>query len=342
MKRTIAILVAAAVMAGPAWAQVKIDQIVARVNADIILKSEIDRELALRRGEMLKEGMDPARVEQTLAEESGQVLGDLIDKVLLVQVAKEAGLSAELDVLKTLEQLREDNKFATMEDLEKAIVKDYGDLEEFKNDIRTKFLTQQVIDHEVYGRIVITNEEMRKYYDEHIKEFDKPAGVRLSEIVVVIDRRLPDQVATQRKKAEEALAALKDGDDFREVAEKYSEVSTGANGGDIGFIAGDVKEQTNEIVAKALENVAKNQITDIVELNDALVIYKVTDKHGGGILPFELAQQYIWPEFMRRVAPEKIREFLVRLREDGFVEVKPGFQDAGARQKPGKTAAANP
>ena len=45
-------------------------------------------------------------------------------------------------------------------------------------------LTQQVIEHEVYGRIVVTQEEMRKYYDEHTSEFDKPAGVRIAEVTV--------------------------------------------------------------------------------------------------------------------------------------------------------------
>ena len=62
---------------------------------------------------------------------------------------------------------------------------------------------------------------MRKYYDEHTSEFDKPAGVRVAEITVLVDRRLPDQVATQRKKIEEALAAVKKGDNFAEIAEKY-------------------------------------------------------------------------------------------------------------------------
>jgi peptidyl-prolyl cis-trans isomerase SurA len=150
----------------------------------------------------------------------------------------------------------------------------------------------------------------------------------------LIDRRLPDQVATQRKKIEEAYAALKKGDEFAEVVQKYSEDASAARRGDVGFISGDIKEQTNEVVAKALENLGKNQITEVVELNDAFVIYKVTDKHNGGILPFELAQQYIWPQFMGRLAPEKVREFLGRLREEGFVDVKPGFKDAGATKSP--------
>jgi hypothetical protein len=62
----------------------------------------------------------------------------------------------------------------------------------------------------------------------------------------------------------------------------------------------------------------------------------VTDKHYGGILSFELAQNFIWSAIMSKVAPEKVREFLTRQRQEGFVDVKEGFQDAGAPPK--KTA----
>jgi len=345
MNNVPAILLLTAVAVSSAAAQQgprKIEQIAARVNADIILKSDVDREIDLMRYEKSQQGLDPAQVAKELQEDSKDVLRNLIDKALLMQIAKDAGLSAELDVQKTMEELRVDKKFATMDELEKAIIKDYGDLDEFKNDIRTKFLTQQVIDHEVVGRIIITQEEMRKYYDEHQKEFDKPAGVRVAEITVLVDRRLPDQVATQRKKIEEALAAIKKGDDFGDVAEKYSEVSTAEKGGDIGFIAGDLKEQVNEDVAKALEGLGKNQSTDIVEFNDAFTIFKVTDKHNGGILSYDLAQNFIWNNLMNKMAPDKIREYLAKLRDDGFVDVKPGFQDSGATAKSRKSASATP
>lgn len=340
MKRVWTVLLLAIVAAVPVVAQQKIDQIAARVNAEIILKSEVDRELELRRNELAQQGVDAARMSQLLADEAKNVVRDLIDRSLLMQIAKEAGLNADLDVQKTMEELRVEKKFATMEDLEKAILKDYGDLDEFKNDIKTKYLTQQVIEHEVYSRIIVTNEEMRKYYDENTKDFDKPAGIRVAEVTVLIDRRLPDQVATQRKKIEEALAAVKKGDNFAEVAQKYSEVATAEKGGDVGFIAGDLKEQVNEEVVKVLQGLEKNQITDIVEFNDALMFFKVTDKHNGGILTFELAQNFIWSAIMSKVAPDKVREFLTRQRQEGFVDVKEGFQDAGAPPK--KTASTAP
>jgi peptidyl-prolyl cis-trans isomerase SurA len=331
MKKALFSLGLAIVVALPAAAQQKIEQIVARVNGDIILKSEIDRELENMRGEMMQQpGMDPSKLEREMAEQSKLVLRNLIDRTLLLQIAKEANLNADTDVEKTLEDLRVERKFATREELEKAIIKDYGDLDEFKNDIRTKFLTQQVIEHEVYGRMVVTSEEMRKYYEEHQMDFDRPAGIRISEITVLVDRRLPDQVAVQRKKVEDALAAVKRGDNFEEVAEKYSEVVTAERGGDMGFVSGDLKQNLNEDIAKALEGLDKGQVTNIVEFNDAFTFFKVTDKHTGGILSFDLAQREIQYTLLSKAAPDKVRAFLTELREQAFVEVKPGFQDLGA------------
>jgi peptidyl-prolyl cis-trans isomerase SurA len=320
----------------------KVDQIVARVNEDIILKSDMDRELDIRRVQYRDQGLDPARIEQEIAnEDSKTVLRDLIDRALLLQVARELDFNADLELLKTMEELRVQQKVTTIEELEKRIVEQFGDVDEFKNDIRTRYLTQRVIDSQVYGRIVITNEEMKSYYDANAKEFDRPAGVRLSEIVILVDRRLPDQVATQKKKAEEALAAIKKGESFEDIAEKYSEVETALKGGDLGFRP---RTELNEETIKLVDSLAKNQTTDIIEYANELVIYKVTDKHDGGILPFELAQEFIWRIKMGEQAPDKVREFLTRLRETGFVDVKEGFTDvsAPAKKQTGEAAAATP
>ena len=305
------------------WSQKKIEQIVARVNSDIILKSDLDRELELRAAQLKEEGVEGGQLQQELSEQSKNALRDLIDRTLLMQVAKEHGLSAELEVLKTMETLRKERNFASNEELEREIIKQLGDVEEFKNDIRTKYLTQRVIDNDVYGRIVITNEEMRAFYEANKQKFDRPSCNRVSEIIVLMDKRLPEQVAIQRKKIEEAFAAIKSGTPFEEVAEKYSEVSTANNGGDMGFFGkGDLNED--------VEKLPKGGMSDILTLTDAFAIYKVTDKHEGGILTFSLAQQYIWQELMGKIAPPKVREYLTKLRADGFVEVHEGFVDTSA------------
>jgi parvulin-like peptidyl-prolyl isomerase len=324
-------LVLAAGMTLSLGAQKRIEQIVARVNSDVILKSDIDREIELMRSELKADGIDGAKLEQELAERSKDILSNLIDRALLMQVAREAGLSAESDVIKAMDELRASRKLATMEELEKLIIEQLGDVEEFKNDMRAKFLTQRVIDHEVHNRIVITNEEMRAHYEANKEKYDRPKGIRLSAVVVLVDRRLPEQAATQRKKIEEALAAVKKGDAFEDVALKYSEVDSAANGGDFGFYGdGDL----NETIQKGVGSLAKGEVSEILELGDALGFFKVTDKHEGGVLPFSIAQQFIWGELMSAQAPPKVREFLTRLRQDGFVAVNEGYVDTGAPAKP--------
>ena len=343
MKRLLSAVLLIVIASAPGWGQKKVEQIVARVNSEIILRSDIERHLNNLRAEMA-EGIAQKRVSaedaQRMFEDDGQnALRDLIDRSLLMQVAKDAGLNADLDVFKSMEQLRTERNFATMEDLERAILKDYGDVEEFKNDIRAQVLTRKVIEHEVYSHIVITQEEERKYYEENKQSFDKPAGVRLSEIVILVDRRLPDQVASQRKKADEALAAVKKGDDFAEVARKYSEVPDAADGGDMGYVTVELSDD----ISKAIEKLAKNQTTDIIEVADAFEIFKVTDKHSGGILTFDLAERFVYSRLMEGAAPPKIREFLTKLREEGFVDVKEGFKDEGAiKPKAKATASAQP
>jgi parvulin-like peptidyl-prolyl isomerase len=345
MKRLLSTALLALVATAPVQGQApkKIDQIAARVNNTIILKSDIDRKYESILQEIARAVSEKAITAEEGAKHAAEaretVLQDLIDTALLVQLAKENDENADLEVLRTMERLRIEHKFATMAELERAIIKDYGDLEEFKNTIRESVLSEKAKQRGVYSRIVITDEEMRKFYAEHQKEFDKPAGVRLSEIAVLIDKRFPDQVATQRKKIEEALAALKKGDAFEEVAQKYSEVSNAADGGDMGFF----DKELHEDIQKAIAPLAKNQITDIVELPDAFEIYKLTDKHAGGILSFELARGMIGRQMMETLAPPKTREFLAELRRDGFVDVKEGFKDAGAiPPKPKLTAPAKP
>jgi peptidyl-prolyl cis-trans isomerase SurA len=347
MKRLLPTAFLALLATAPIWAQepTKIDQIAARVNNTIILKSDIDRKLESigqeLAGAIAEKKLTAEDAVKYLAEAKETVLQELIDTALLVQLAKENDENADLEVLKTMERLllEHKDKYPTMADLERAIIKDYGDLEEFKNTIRENVLSEKAKQRGVYSRIVITEEEMRKFYEEHKKEFDKPAGVTISEIAVLIDKRFPDQVATQRKKIEEAMAALKKGDAFDEVARKFSEVQNSVDGGHMGFFSNELHED----IQKAIAPLAKGQITEIVELGDAFEIYKVTDKHTGGILSFELARGMIGRELMEVAAPPKVREFLTELRRDGFVDVKEGFKDAGAiPPKPKSTVPTKP
>jgi peptidyl-prolyl cis-trans isomerase SurA len=324
-------------LASNALAQSKtVDEIIAWVNNDIILKSEYELRRAAIRNDLAEapprgRGLQGAQLEQAYGDAQKILLRDLIDETLLLQQAKDMGLNADLEVVKTMEQLRQERKLGSLDDLEKAIVAQGYSVDEFKQNIKTRYLTSQVLQREVYGRVVITTDEMKKYYEANVKKFDRPAGIRVREISVYTENRGPAETESQKKKIDEALAAVKKGDNFAEVASKYSESQTAQEGGDLGFfVKGELAGPLEEVAAK----LNKGQASDVITLNGALMILKVEDKHDGGILPFELAQKEIQDTLWQQGVQPKIREYLTKLRADGFIKLADGYTDLG---QPGKT-----
>jgi len=325
-----------------AIAQTKtIEEIVAWVNNEVILKSEYEARRAQLREELAEpaprgRGLQGAQLEQTFNDQSKLVLRLMIDESLILQQARDMGLSADAEVVKAMDRLRQERKLDSLEALEKEIVSAGYNLDDFKQGIRVQYLTEQVMGREVYPKVIVTNEEVRKYYDGHVKDFDRPAGLRLREITILTENRGPELIEGQRKKAEEALAALKKGDDFAETAAKLSESDTARDGGDLGFIAkGELAPALEAITAK----LEKGQFSDVIPVQGAFMILKVDDKHDGGVLPFELAQKEVFNVLWQQAVPPKQREYLTKLRTDGFVRTAEGYIDAGA--PPDKSATKN-
>src|SRR5204862_6767053 len=168
-----------------------------------------------------------------------------------------------------------------------------------------------------------------------VKGYGRPGGIRIREISVYTENRGPDEIESQRKKAEEALAAVKKGDNFAEVASKYSESQTAQAGGDLGFfVKGELAKPLEDIAAK----LEKGQVSDIIALNGAFMILKVEDKHDGGVLPFELAQKEVQDVLWQQGVQPKIREYLTKLRAGGFTKVADGYTDLGQPSKNAKVS----
>jgi parvulin-like peptidyl-prolyl isomerase len=329
MRKLASFIVVAIVLASlPAYAQKTVEEIVARVNSDIILKSELDRALKDLRDGLTQQGLQGPRLEQEYDARAKDQLRDLIDQTLLLQVAKDQGLSADIEVIKTMEKMRQEYKFDSLDALERAIVQQGGDVDDFKNNIKTRYLTSQVIGREV--RVIVTTEEVREYYEAHKQEFDRPAGVQLEEISVATAGKKPEEVAEQRKKIEDALAAARGGENFNDLAAKVSESQSAQDGGSLGFFE---KGQLAKELEDAVAPLAKGQISDVLTRPDGFMILRVADKHNGGLLSFELAQGEISNKLYSQRQGPKIREYLTKLRTGGFIEVREGYVDTGAAPK---------
>ena len=340
MKRFAVAIAVTIAISVPAIAQQVISQIAAKVNKDIILASELKKAEEDIHSELTEqEKLKGPQLQQAMEARSKDILRDLIDKYLIMQEAADLGLDANLEVAKQIEQLRIDNNFPTIEAMEAAMVKQGISIDEVRDSIRYRNLRSQVLHHEVTGKIVITTEESRVYYEAHKKDFDRPPGVAIGMIAVATDGLSPAEVEAKNKTMADALAALKKGDEFAEVARKYSEDPSGQGGGDLGFFERDADGNyglASPEMEETVRKMTKGQTTDVITnpQNHTLMILKLLDKHDGGILSFETAQTEIFNILMDQRAEPKVRAYLTKLRAQGYVFVYPGFTDTGAATKP--------
>ena len=304
-----------------------VEEIIARVNNEIITRSEYDKSMATSEEEVRQDCQSkctPEQLQAALDEHKKTALRDLIDQSLLAQRGKDMGISVETDVVKQLDTVRQQNKLGSMDELEKAVSSQGLNWEDFKNNIRNHILTQKVISQEVGSHISIGESDARKYYDEHKAEFVRPEQVALREIIVSTDGKKETEIPDLRKKAETALKRVKDGEDFGEIAKRLSDGSTKEQGGFIGtFKRGELAKQLEDVVF----TMKKNGLTEVLETKQGFLVMQVLEHYDEGEQSFEKVKN----EIMDRLYNEKLepaaREYLKTLREQSYVVIKPGYAE---------------
>lgn len=303
-----------------------LEEIVVRVNYDIITKSDYEKSKQQLREELGRQYFGP-ELERQYALREKNVLRDLIDQLLLVQKAKENGVSVDTELVKYLDRLREENHLSTLEELERMAAQQGANFEDFKNTIRNNFYTQAVIRREVGSHIQITQEEINKYYDANKKEFERPAEVRFREILLSTEGKNEGQIKDLEKKSADLVARARKGEDFAELAKKNSDGPTAKEGGEQDFIE---RKLLIKEIADVLFAMSRNQVSDPIHTKFGFKIVKLEEKHDAGIQPVErVSDQISGALYMQKLAPA-LRDFLTRARQQSYLEVKPGYEDSGA------------
>lgn len=304
-----------------------VEEIIARVNNEIITRSELEKARAAAEEDARQECSGRCTDEQLRAaidERQKNALRDLIDQSLLVQRGKDMGINVEPEVIKQLDQIRQKNNLASMDDLERAVTKQGLDWEDFKNNIRNGILTQRVIGSEVGSHISIGKEEVSKYYEEHKKDFVHPEEVALREIEVSTEGKKDDELPALRKKAEEALKRVKDGEDFAQIAKRYSDGTTKNQAGYLGvYKRGELSKALEDVVFK----MKRNDLTDVMDTKQGYLILQVLEHYDEGQQPLNKVENQIMERLYSQRMEPALREYLKTLREQSYVVIKPGYQD---------------
>src|SRR5271168_19680 len=304
-----------------------VEEIIARVNNEIITRSELERSRASAEEDAKQDCLNrctPGQLQSEIEDRQKNSLRDLIDQSLLVQRGKDMGISVETDVIKKLDQIRIQNKLDSMEELEKAVSSQGLNWEDFKNNIRNGLLTQQVIGSEVGSHITVSSQDVQKYYEAHKTEFVRPEEVALREIEISTEGKKPDEIPDLKKKAATALTRVQDGEDFAEIAKRLSDGSTAKDGGFLGIYK---RGELSKVLEDKVFTMKRNQLTDVMETKQGFLILQVLEHYDEGEQSLDKVQNEISERLYNERLEPAVREYLKTLRQQSYVVIKPGYQD---------------
>jgi peptidyl-prolyl cis-trans isomerase SurA len=308
---------------------VTVEDIVAHVNDRIITQSDYDR--------AMKEADDEAKQHgatmQQISEGHRDLLRTLIDQQLWLSKGKELGIDGDTELIKRLDEIRKQYNLATMEDLEKAAKEQGVSFEDFKANIRNQIITQDVMREEVGRKIQFTQGEVERYFEAHKQEYVKPESVQLSEILVSTGADPDDKakVDAGKAKADDIEAKLHAGGDFAQLAKSSSDGTTAADGGVFGtFRRGELGAKVFEDATFGLKS---GQYTDPIRTRQGYIIFKVDQHIPGGVPAFKDVESQVEQNFYFARMEPAMREYLTQMREEAYIETKPGYVDSGASPK---------
>jgi peptidyl-prolyl cis-trans isomerase SurA len=303
-----------------------VEDIIARVNDQIITKSDYDR----AETELDRAGQEQHASMQEMAGQRRDLLRNLIDQQLWLSKGKELDITGETELVKRLDEIRKQANLESIDDLEKA-ARDQGvSFEDFKANIRNQIITQQVMRQEVGEHIQMTPGEAARFYEEHKQDYAQPESVRLGEILISTGTEGSDdpaKVAAAKAKADDLEARLHAGGDFAQLARSFSEGSTAASGGDLGQYK---RGQLPKVLEDKTFDLASGQYTDPILTRQGYIILKVVQHIPGGPRPYKDVQEDVEQAYYMSLMDPAIRDYLSRMRDSAFIYIKPGYADDAA------------
>ena len=332
--RRIAPVLLVTALVAPLRAEI-IEQVLVKVNGDIITKTELEgRQIAAIRQRMNNQDLDPAamknddELKKVLAEVTPRILVEVIDEMLMVQLAKERGYRLRdeqfrdwLSALRKEQNLEDDQKF-------QAALKQEGmGVDDLRKQVERSFMISQVQRDEVGSKLTITEQEARLYYASHPQEFTEPANVTLREILIETPASSQQGQAginvaqddEARARATAIRARILAGEDFGKVATEASAAPSKANGGLIGPIT---VTELSEALQQLVKTMKPGQVTQPIRVAKGYQILKLETLKEAAVQSFDEVRDLVAERVHGDRQRQEVRKFLTRVRSQAIIEWK--------------------
>jgi len=329
----LAVVLVVAGLAVPMRAEI-IEQVLVKVNGDIITKTDLEQRQIAALRERLKEKVDAeamkndAELRKALLEITPDLLVSAIDEMLLMQLGKEKGYRLSDDQFKTwLENLRKEQNLQDDQKFQSALRQEGMTVDDLRKNVEKQFLLSRVQQDEVGSKLTITEQEARQYYTTHAEEFAEPATVTLREILVEIPEAAQkgqpginvgaaDDV---EKKASAIRARVVAGEDFGKVAAEQSDSPSKANGGLIGPLP---MSDLSDALRKTLESMKPGEVTQPARTARGFQVLKLESMKTAATQSFESVRDLVADRVHGARQQAEVRKFLARIRSQALIEWK--------------------
>lgn len=300
----------------PTGGAATVDRIVAVVNGEIITFSDLQSAAAQARLGLL--GLSSDGTISRLQSSAPEILEQLINQRLQLQMARKRGITVgPEEVEKAVEDVKQKNGMATDAALQKALQEEQADLDQYKNGLKDQIMVLKLVNREVKSGVVLSEEEMRSYYEEHADRFLTPMQYRLRQIFIPIPGTGSAQTAEQT--ARSVADQLKSGADFQAMVKRYSSGPEAKYNGDLGTLRTD---QMLPEIRQAIEPLKPGEFSGPVKTAAGIHIFRLDEIQPPKPRPFEEAKNEIQERLFQERSAELYEKWLKDLRASAQVEIK--------------------
>jgi peptidyl-prolyl cis-trans isomerase SurA len=310
-----------------------IEEIVCKVNGDIITRNDLDKARKQAEEELRRNNVGGSRLQEMLDARMPDILRDKISELLMIQRAKELDLKVDTDLNKYMADLQRRSGIADPQKFQEWVKEQAGEpYEDYRGDKKNEFLIQGVIREEIARKITFKREELEAYYNEHKADYQRQERIFLRQILISTAAKDQAAVAAAEKKAKDISQRAKKGEKFADLAQTNSDDSATAQDG--GALPPFEKSQLDAKLAAAVWDQPRSYVTDPIKIDAGFLILRVDEHYKAGLASFDEVENEVQNKMMEaRLGPAE-RDYVTKLRQSAFLEIKPGYKDSGAA--PGK------
>lgn len=304
-----------------------VDRVVAVVNSDVITMSEVNEEGAgyFKR---LSDKAPPAQLEDALTRARDEILDNLIDKKLIAHEAEKKGVKvSDAEVEAAAQQVLSNNN-TTREMFDIQLAQNGMTYDGYLNSLRDQILQSKLVNYEVRSKIIITDNMILDHYDTNYTQHISEGGYYLMQMGFIWGKaggssseaaQYADK-ADARKRAERVHALVTNGQDFRILAQKFSDLPSAADGGDLGVFE---KDDMAPYMRDAVLDLPPGSISEIVETPSGYQFFKLLSSQNGNIIvqaSFDSVKDAIRKKLYEEELAKQFEEWVANIKKQAYIK----------------------